>query len=212
MRTKPGKAYHHPFVIRATHWLNFAALVIMVSSGMRIFNASPLFNFHFPHWITLGGWLGGARMWHFAAMWLFVLNGIVFVTYNIISKHGRETTIFRPRDFGGLLPMIKYYLRISKTHPEVEKYNALQKLAYTSTPFLGLGITLSGLAMYMPVTFQEVAFVFGGYDLARWFHFIFMSLLIFFFLGHLTMVIIAGWWNFWSMITGWRKLEATHKA
>jgi thiosulfate reductase cytochrome b subunit len=211
MKSKPGKAYQHPVIVRVTHWLNFIALLIMVSSGLRIFNASPLFDFKFPHAITLGGWLGGARQWHFAAMWLFVVNGIIAVTYNILSKHGRQTTIFRPRDLGGILPMIKYYLRISKQHPVVEKYNSLQKLAYTSTPFLALGVVLSGLGMYMPVTFQEVAFVFGGYDLARWFHFLFMCGIIFFFFGHLFMVSISGWANFWSMISGWKRLDAHQK-
>jgi thiosulfate reductase cytochrome b subunit len=208
MRSKNGKAYHHPLVVRITHWLNFVALILMVSSGLRIFNASPLFNYRFPHLITLGGWLGGARQWHFAAMWLFALNGVIAVSYNIISRHGRNTTIFRKADFGGVLPMIRYYLRLEKQHPPVEKYNALQKLAYTSTPFLGLGVVLSGLAMYMPVTLQEITFVFGGYELARWFHFLFMCALILFFAGHLFMVSISGWANFWSMISGWKRVDA----
>lgn len=210
MRTKQGKEYHHPLIVRVTHWLNFVALILMVSSGLRIFNASPLFNYRFPHSITLGGWLGGARQWHFAAMWLFVLNGVIAVTYNIISRHGRTTTIFRRSDFGGLLPMIRYYLRLSKEHPVVKKYNSLQKLAYTTMPFVGLGVVLSGLAMYMPVTFQEVAFVFGGYDLARWFHFLFMCAIVFFFFGHIFMVSISGWANFWSMISGWKRVDAEH--
>jgi thiosulfate reductase cytochrome b subunit len=206
MKTKPGKVFHHPLIIRITHWLNFIALGVMVSSGLRIFNASPLFNFKFPHWATLGGWLGGARLWHFAAMWFFAFNGIIFVAYNILSRHGRETTIFRKRDISGILPMIKYYLRIEKKHPEVKKYNPLQKLAYTSVPILSIGVILSGLSMYMPVTLQWLAFIFGGYEPARWFHFIFMSLLVVFFIGHLGMVIGAGWWNFWSMITGWMRI------
>ncbi len=211
MKISPAKVFQHPLIIRVTHWLNVIALLIMVSSGMRIFNASPLFDFKFPHWITLGGWLGGARQWHFFAMWIFVVNGIIAVIYNVVTRHGRKTTIFSPKDIHGLLPMIKYYLRITKKHPTVEKYNSLQKLAYTSVPFLGLGVTLSGLAMYMPVTFQEIAFIFGGYDLARWFHFIFMALFVFFFLGHIFMVVISGWWNFWSMITGWKRVSPIQK-
>ncbi len=211
MKMKPAKIFQHPLVIRVTHWLNFIALLIMVSSGMRIFNASPLFAFKFPSWVTLGGWLGGARQWHFFAMWIFVLNGVLAVIYNVATRHGRKTTIFRTKDIHGILPMIKYYLRINKEHPKTDKYNALQKLAYTSVPFLGIGVTLSGLAMYMPVTFQEIAFIFGGYDLARWFHFIFMALIVFFFLGHLFMVVTAGWWNFWSMITGWKRVETVQK-
>jgi thiosulfate reductase cytochrome b subunit len=206
MKTKFDKEYLHPIIVRITHWLNFIALSIMVASGLRIFNASPLFDFHFPKWILLGGWLGGARLWHFAAMWIFFFNGVIAVTYNIISRHGRETTIFRKRDIPGILPMIKYYLRIEKQHPKYGKYNSLQKLAYTSTPFLAIGVTLSGLVMYLPVQLQPLTWILGGYDFARWLHFLFMAALVFFFLGHIFMVSISGWWNFWSMISGWKRL------
>ncbi len=206
-KQKANKEFHHPLLIRVTHWVNFIALGIMVASGLRIFNASPLFDFRFPQWVVLGGWLGGARQWHFAAMWLFVLNAIVGTLYNIISKHGRHTTLFRPRDRHGLIPMIRYYLRIDKAHPVQGKYNALQKLAYTSVPLLSIGVTLSGLVMYMPVQFQNLGYLFGGYDGARWIHFIFMAMIVQFFLGHIFMVVISSWWNFLSMITGWMRIS-----
>jgi Ni/Fe-hydrogenase b-type cytochrome subunit len=204
---KKIREYQHTLIVRLSHWTNFGALAIMVCSGLRIFNASPLFDLRFPKWILLGGWLGGARMWHFAAMWIFVLNGIIAVLYNIFTRHGRKTTIFRETDIKGVFPMIKYYLRIEKEHPRSGKYNPLQKLAYTSTPFLGIGVVLSGLAMYMPVQLQLIASVFGGYDLARWIHFLFMAALVLFFAGHIIMVITAGWSNFVPMITGWKRLK-----
>ena len=205
MKNKENRIYLHPLVVRITHWLNFIAFIVMVCSGLKIFNASPLFAFKFPKWALLGGWLGGARLWHFAGMWIFVANGVVGVLYNIISRHGRETTIFRKRDIGGLLPMIKFYLRIRKEHPPAEKYNSLQKLAYTSVPFLAIGVTLSGVVMYLPVQAHPLTWLLGGYDFARWLHFIFMGMLVFFFAGHIFMVAISGWWNFLSMITGWKK-------
>jgi thiosulfate reductase cytochrome b subunit len=198
----------HPLLIRLTHWLNFIALAIMVSSGMRIYNASPIFGFRFPPVLTLGGWLAGARQWHFFAMWIFVVNGLIWWAYNAISKHGRETTLFQRSDIKGVLPMIKYYLRIEKKHPEIKKYNALQKLAYTSIPFIALAGILSGLEMYWPVQLQFLGKIFGGYDGARIWHFCAMSALVLFFLGHLVMVAIAGWSNFLSMITGTRKVES----
>src|SRR6266850_3641630 len=126
------KEFHHPFIIRFTHWINFAALAIMVTSGLRIYNASPVFSYQIPAAMTLGGWLAGARQWHFFGMWIFFVNGFIWVAYNITSKHGRYTTIFSPKDFGGILPMVMYYLRLRKEHPSTQKYNALQKLAYTS--------------------------------------------------------------------------------
>src|SRR5689334_23662529 len=85
------KEFQHPFIVRCTHWVNFAALAIMVLSGLRIYNASPFFPFRIPAEFTLGGWLAGARMWHFFGMWLFVVNGAVYALYNILSRHGRKT-------------------------------------------------------------------------------------------------------------------------
>ncbi len=206
---KPAKEYQHPLIIRTTHWINFIALTIMITSGLRIYNASPLFGFEFPAELTLGGWLAGARQWHFFGMWLFVLNGIFYGAYNIVSRHGRLTTLFRRSDLPGVLPMILFYLRIRKKHPPQEKYNPLQKLAYTSVPLLAVGGILSGIALYLPVQFHWIAAIFGGYDAARIFHFLFMSALVLFFGGHILMVVIAGWDNFVSMITGWKKKE-TH--
>lgn len=201
------RAYQHPFIIRLTHWVNFIALALMVLSGLRIYNASPLFTFTIPAAFTLGGWLAGARQWHFFAMWLFVLNGIVWMVYTIASSHGRTTTLFRLRDAAGILPMVKYYLRIRKEHPPVTKYNALQKAAYTTIPAAALGVVATGIAIYWPVQFQRITALFGNYDAARVWHFVFMAVLVLFFFGHLVMVIAAGWSNFVSIVTGWKKLE-----
>lgn len=200
-----GKHYHHPLIIRMTHWVNFVALVIMVTSGLRIYNASPLWEFDIPPFLTLGGWLAGARIWHFFGMWLFFINGTVWIGYNLLTRHGWRTTIFRKSDLPGILPMIQYYLRIRKEHPPAKKYNSLQKLAYTSIPLVGIGTILTGISIYWPVQFSGIASLFGGYDSARVWHFLFMAALIFFFCGHIVMVVVAGWWNFVSMLTGWKR-------
>ncbi len=206
-----NKAYQHPLIIRCTHWLNVVALGIMITSGLRIYNASPIWSFTIPHAFTLGGWLAGARQWHFFGMWLFVFNGLVWFLYNILSAHGRRTTLFFPKDFSGLLPMVRYYLRIDKKHPSYVKYNALQKFAYTVVPLAAVGVILSGMAIYWPVQLNFIAILFGNYDIARVWHFVFMSTLVLFFLGHLGMVALAGWNNFVSMITGWKKVsESPH--
>ncbi|MBI1805949.1 MAG: cytochrome b/b6 domain-containing protein [Ignavibacteria bacterium] len=207
MNTK--KEFQHPLIIRITHWLNFIALGIMVASGLRIYNASPVFYFKIPSELTLGGWLAGARQWHFFAMWLFLLNGVIYVIYNVSTRHGRHTTLFHHSDVHGIVPMIKYYLRLQKEHPPQKKYNALQKLAYTTVPLLAIGAILSGIAIYWPVQFSFVTRLFGNYDTARVWHFIFMASLVLFFLGHLLMVAIAGWDNFLSIITGWKKSSNT---
>jgi Ni/Fe-hydrogenase b-type cytochrome subunit len=192
----------HPLVIRLTHWINVVALYVMVTSGLRIYNASPLFSFEIPDWMTFGGWLAGARNWHFFAMWWFVFNGVVWVGYNLLSRHGRRTTLFKRKDAKGILPMIQYYLRIRKDHPESGKYNPLQKLAYTVLPLIVLVEILSGLAIYWPVQAQGLSALFCGYDIARYWHFGGMLALVLFFLNHIFMVMISGWGNFVSMITG----------
>jgi thiosulfate reductase cytochrome b subunit len=201
------REFHHPFVVRLTHWVNFVALGIMVLSGLRIYNASPLLPFTFPADLTLGGWLAGGRQWHFFGMWLFVLNGLFYMLYNILSRHGRQTTLFRPSDAGGLLPMVLYYLRLRKEPPVQKKYNARQKLAYTTVPLIAVAAVVTGVAIYWPVQFAGLTRLFGGYDTARLWHFLSMAGLVLFSLGHLVMVTIAGWSNFVSMLTGWRTLK-----
>jgi Ni/Fe-hydrogenase b-type cytochrome subunit len=197
------KEFHHPLIIRLTHWINTFALLVMITSGLRIYNASPVFDFRIPADLTLGGWLGGARQWHFFAMWILATNGVIYFIYNITTKHGRQTTLFRRSDASGILPMILYYLRIRKEHPAQAKYNALQKAAYTTAPVLALGTILTGIAIYWPVQFSGITAFFGGYDTARVWHFLFTMSLVGFIGGHLLMVIIAGWTNFLSIFTGW---------
>ncbi len=197
------KVYFHPIIIRITHWVNFFALLIMVTSGLRIYNASPIFgDWTLPPIIQYGG-LAYARQWHFFAMWIFFINGTTWVLYNLLTRRGRTTTLFGRQDVKGVLPMIKYYLRIQKEHPFFRKYNALQKLAYTSVILIGLCVILTGISIYWPVQFGFVAAIFGGYDTARVLHFVFMAMLVLFFFGHLVMVTIAGWSNFLSIITGY---------
>ena len=89
----------HPAWLRVTHWINALALLILVTSGWRIYNASPIFDFRFPKAITLGGWLGGALQWHFAAMWLLVANGLVYLAFNLLTgRLHRKLLPIRPRD------------------------------------------------------------------------------------------------------------------
>jgi len=146
-------------------------------------------------------------MWHFFAMWILFLNGILWVVYNIVTRHGRLTTIFRKEDIPGVFPMIQYYIRVRKEHPPVKKYNSLQKLAYSSVALLGIGSVMTGMAIYWPVQFGFVTAAFGGYDAARAWHFFFMLSIVFFFFGHIFLVIISGWSNLVSIITGWKRIS-----
>lgn len=197
-----SKVKLHPVLVRITHWINVAALYIMVASGLRIYNASPFFDWAFPDWMTLGGWLAGGRQWHFFGMWLFAFNGVTWLTYSILRKRSRTTTFFTPQDRTGVLPMVRYYLKRQKEPPEYYKYNALQKLGYTTLPVIALIAIASGLSIYWPVQLSWLTSIFGGYDAARVWHFCAMAFLTLFVIAHVILVASAGWATFFSMITG----------
>jgi thiosulfate reductase cytochrome b subunit len=179
----------HPVWLRLNHWINLIALVIMVLSGWRIYNASPIFAFSFPKQITLGGWLGGALLWHFAAMWLLFFNGVMYLSLNIVS--GRFKARFFPlrlRDLGNdFLTALKGKL----AHDTLTEYNAVQKLAYLFVIADVTLLVLSGLAVWKPVQFPLLRELMGDYDNARIVHFIAMAALLAFAVVHIIMVALV---------------------
>lgn len=189
----------HPRWLRLTHWLNALAVLVMVTSGWRIYNASPLYEFSFPKAITLGGWLGGALQWHFAAMWLLAINGLVYLIINITS--GRLSRRFFPVSPKGILHDLWAALRGRLGHADLSHYNQVQRLAYL---FVMVDITLlvlSGLVLWKSVQFPLLRELLGGYDTARHVHFIAMSLLVAFVAVHLVMVAVVPK-TLWAMIVG----------
>ena len=189
----------HPLVVRVTHWINAFAILIMVASGWRIYNASPLFGFRFPNDLTLGGWLAGALQWHFAALWLLVLNGIVYVGYGIFSGHFRRKLFpLTPR---AVLSDVLAALRGKLAHDDLAVYNAAQRAAYLAIILCLVVLVLSGLAIWKPVQFQEIAWLMGGYEGARLVHFFAMALMVFIALVHIVMVILVPR-TFPTIITG----------
>jgi len=189
----------HPLVIRITHWINAFAILMMVASGWRIYNASPLFPFRFPNELTLGGWLAGALQWHFAALWLLVLNGIVYVAYGIISGHFRRKLLpLTPR---AVLSDVLAALRGKLAHDDLAVYNAAQRAAYLAIILCLAVLVLSGLAIWKPVQLQELAALMGGYEGARVVHFVAMALMVLIALVHIVMVILVPR-TFPTIITG----------
>jgi thiosulfate reductase cytochrome b subunit len=179
----------HPLAVRITHWINVLAILIMVTSGWRIYNASPFFPFRIPSELTLGGWLAGALQWHFAAMWLLALNGIVYVIYGIVSGHFRRKLLpVTPR---AIFHDVREALRGRLAHEDLSVYNAAQRAAYLAIILCALVLVLSGLAIWKPVQMQELAALFGGYEGARVVHFLAMALLVFIVLVHVLMVILV---------------------
>jgi thiosulfate reductase cytochrome b subunit len=178
----------HPLAVRISHWINAFAILIMILSGWRIYDASPLFHFEFPDTLTLGGWLAGALQWHFAAMWLLVINGVVYVLYGIFSGHYRHS--FFPLTPGAIAREFANLLRGRLSH-RPGRYNAIQKLAYIVVILLGVVLVLSGIGIWKPVQFQGLAALLGGYEGARRVHFFAMAGVVGFIVIHLTLVILV---------------------
>lgn len=178
----------HPLAVRLTHWVNAAAIAIMVGSGWGIYNASPLLPFRFPPWATLGGWLGGAIAWHLAAMWLLVGNALVYFTYGLASRHfARDLLPVTPRAVR--LDLVAA-LRLRLPH-QPGHYNAVQKLLYLSVLGCGVLAVLSGLALWKPVQLGVLASLLGGYPVVRWEHFAAMSGIVAFVVIHIALVALV---------------------
>jgi thiosulfate reductase cytochrome b subunit len=187
--TGRASATIHPVWLRITHWVNAIAVVMMIGSGWEIYNASPLFPFNFPKSITLGGWLAGALLWHFAAMWLFVVNGLVYVTLGILTGRFRRKLLpIRP---GEVVADARAALRGRLSHDDLSVYNAVQKLLYLGVILAGVVVMLSGLAIWKPVQLQELTALFGGYDVARYVHFVAMASIVVFLVIHVVMAFVV---------------------
>jgi thiosulfate reductase cytochrome b subunit len=179
----------HPGWVRITHWINALAMLVMIVSGWRVYNAAPLFSFEFPKAITLGGWLGGALLWHFAAMWVLAVNGLVYLALGLASgRFGRKLFPIRPREvIGDALAALKGKL----AHEDLSVYNAVQKLLYLGVILAGIVIVLSGLSIWKPVQLQELTTLFGGYDVARYVHFIAMAAIVAFLVVHIVVALLV---------------------
>ena len=185
----PPPATIHPLWLRITHWINAVAVVVMIGSGWEIYNASPLFPFEFPKSITLGGWLAGALLWHFAAMWLFAVNGLVYVVLGILTGRFRRKLL--PLHASEVVADTRLALRGKLPHDDLAVYNALQKLLYLGVIVAGVVVVLSGLAMWKPVQLWWLAALFGGYEPARYVHFFAMAAIVGFTVIHIVMAFVV---------------------
>ncbi len=189
----------HPLTVRVAHWINVLAVLMMMTSGWQIYNASPLFDFVFPDSVTLGGWLAAGIQWHFAAMWLLVLNGAVYVSYGLVSGHFRRKLLpISPR---AVLHDIGQALRGHLAHDDLAVYNAAQRAAYLALIVCLALLVASGLSIWKPVQLHWLALLFGDYEGARYVHFFAMSAVALIVLVHVVMVILVPR-TFPSMFTG----------
>ena len=179
-----------PAWVRAVHWTNAVAMVLMIMSGWQIYNASPLFDFlRFSSSITLGGWLGGALLWHFAAMWLLMVNGLIYLALGFATGRFRRKLL--PITPEGVISDTRAALTGKLSHDDLSKYNYVQKVLYAGVIVVGIVIVLSGLSIWKPVQLQYLTALFGGYDAARYVHFICMALIVAFMVVHVVLALLV---------------------
>ena len=188
----------HPLVVRVTHWLNAVAMGVMIASGWQIYDAAPLWAFRFPHWMTLGSWLGGAIAWHLAGMWLLVGNALAYFGYGLFGRHFMRS--FLPLTPALFWRDLKEALTLRLKH-RLGDYNAVQRAAYIVALVLGVLAVLSGLSLWKPVQLQWLASLLGGYEVARRVHFAAMAGLVAFIVLHLALVALVPR-TLMAMITG----------
>jgi thiosulfate reductase cytochrome b subunit len=213
----------HSLIMRWTHWVNFPILTIMIWSGMFIYWANDEYSItlfghtfvkFFPDWyyslLHIPARLSEGMAWHFCFMWFFTLNGILYISYTIISGDWREL-VPQKKSFKEAWLVLLHDLHIRKMAPPQNKYNAAQRIAYTAIIIMGIGSVVTGLAIYKPVQFYYLTWLCGGYHLARIIHFALTLGYVFFFLIHVVQVILAGWNNFRSVVSGFEVINEEPK-
>ena len=178
----PEPATTHPIWLRITHWTNVLAFTVMITSGWRIYDASPIFHFEFLTSLTLGGWLGGALLWHFAGMWLLTANGLFYLVMSLAT--GRFFHRLLPLKWCDLRNDFGAAIRGRLSHDDITHFNAIQKLAYLFAIVTLLMEVLSGLVVFKSVQFATLTWLLGGYDTARVVHFVCMASLLAFVFIH----------------------------
>jgi thiosulfate reductase cytochrome b subunit len=214
----------HPRAIRWMHWINFPILFTMIWSGLLIYwgdsdNAYlyphriyrigighwTLFRF-FPepvyHWLNAPYRITTGLGYHFFFMWIFAINGLIYVTYLIWSGEWR-LLVPTMKSWRQAIEVTLYDLHLSKKEPPIQKYNGAQKIAYTAIILMGAGSLVTGLAIYKPTQVHLITTLLGGYEMARWEHFFLTIGFMAFFLLHVGQVIKTGWNNFRGMVTGY---------
>ena len=179
----------HPLIVRLTHWLNAIAVIVMIGSGWQIYNASPILPFAFHAAVTIGGWLGGALLWHFAAMWLVMGNLAIYLLYGLAS--GRLRRKLLPLSPRALAADLVAALKGRLAHDDLSRYNAVQRAFYLGVIAALVLVVLSGLAIWKPVQLQPRAALFGGFAGARIVHFLAMTAIVLFILVHVAMALLV---------------------
>jgi thiosulfate reductase cytochrome b subunit len=211
--------HKHPLAIRWFHWINFPVLACMIWSGLLIYWANGVYKISWGNKVLLKFFptgfyktlhvpfhLAEGMSWHFAFMWLFAFNGLLYVLFTIFSGQWR-LLLPGKRSFKEAWLVLLHDLHLRKSAPTLVKYNAAQRIAYTSIIVMGIGSLITGLAIYKPVQFSAFSWLCGGYAAARVEHFILTIGYVLFFLIHVVQVFKTGWNNFQAMVTGFEIIK-----
>ena len=190
----------HPLPLRIMHWINAIAIFIMIGSGWKIYDDDVIFSFlRFPDSIVIGKWAQYGLQWHFFGMWIFVLNGLAYLSYGLAT--GRFRRKLFPISLREVFVTIGEALRFRLRHDDLTHYNAVQKVLYLGVMVVGILIVLSGLALWKPVQFSELAGLFGSFQTIRLVHFFCMAAIVVFIVVHVTLALLVPQ-SLAAMITG----------
>jgi thiosulfate reductase cytochrome b subunit len=190
----------HPSPVRIMHWINAVAIFIMIGSGWKIYNDDVIFSFlRFPDSIVIGKWAQYGLQWHFFGMWIFVLNGLAYLSYGILT--GRFRRKLFPISLREVFVTVGEALRFRLRHDDLTHYNAVQKVLYLGVMIIGILIVLSGLALWKPVQFSELASLFGSFQNIRLVHFFCMAAIVVFIVVHVTLALLVAQ-SLVAMLTG----------
>jgi thiosulfate reductase cytochrome b subunit len=209
----------HSLAVRWFHWVNFPVLFIMIWSGLMIYWANDVYRLgwgdktllkffpdSFYKLLNIPFHLAKGMAFHFVFMWIFAINGLVYVFYTLISGNWRELFPNR-KSFREAWQVLLHDLYLSKKKPPQKKFNGAQQIAYTLIIIMGFGSLLTGLVIYKPIQFSLLEKILGGYEAARIEHFILTIGYVLFFVIHITQVIRAGWNNFRAIVAGWEVVD-----
>jgi thiosulfate reductase cytochrome b subunit len=205
----------HFRAIRWLHWINFPLLFLMIWSGLMIYWAYPVYGIgpirFFPDWfysaLHLDQRLADGMALHFVLMWFFVLNGIAYVAYTVLSGEWRFLVPRASKTFRDAWHVFLHDLHIRKELPSQGKYNAAQQIAYSAIVLMGVGSVITGFAIYKPAQLAWLAALCGGYTMARLLHFLLTIGYVVFFIVHVVQVTLAGWNNFRAMVSGYEVVK-----
>ena len=196
----PKRERLHPKAVRLMHWTNALAMILMIGSGWGIYDDDVIIHgLHFSETLRIGSWAAESLLWHFAAMWLLMVNGLAYLIYGLVTGRLRERLL--PIRWGDVVKTVRDTLHLHVAHEDLTTYNAVQKLLYVVAILAGLSQVVTGLAIWKPVQFSWLIDLMGGFQNARVIHFLGMSVLVGFLVVHVALSLLVPS-TLWAMLTG----------